>query len=39
MYAYNGDEIKDYSKNAIRFAQNYTWDKIVMQWDQLLKTI
>lgn len=28
---------KQCSKNALKFAQNYTWEKIVAQWDSLLK--
>lgn len=37
---YQSEELrKTLSKNAIKFAQDYTWEKIVMQWDQLLKTI
>lgn len=30
---------KNLSKNAIKFSRDYTWEKIVNQWDQLLKTI
>jgi glycosyltransferase involved in cell wall biosynthesis len=30
---------KTFSKNAIKFAQDYIWEKIVQQWDQLLKTV
>lgn len=36
---YNGEDNNKYSKNAIKFAQNYTWDKIVLQWNQLFETI
>lgn len=37
---YQSEELrKTLSKNAIKFAQDYTWEKIVLQWDQLLKTI
>ncbi len=36
---YQSEELrKTFSKNAIKFAQNYIWEKIVEQWDQLLKT-
>ncbi len=34
----NKECYKIYSKNAIKFAQNYTWEKICQEWDQLLKT-
>ena len=30
---------KTFSKNSIKFAQNYTWDKICLIWDSLLKEI
>lgn len=37
---YQNEELrKALSKNAIRFAENYTWSKICVQWDELLKTI
>lgn len=37
---YQSEELrKTFSKNAIKFAQDYTWEKIVKQWDRLLKTI
>lgn len=35
----NKDCYNTCSKNAIKFAESYTWEKIVKQWDQLLKTI
>lgn len=37
---YQSEELrKIFSKNAIKFAQNYTWNNICQQWNQLLKTI
>ncbi len=36
---YNGEDIKSYSKNAIKFSQNYTWENIVQQWNNLLKSM
>lgn len=30
---------KTFSNNAIKFARNYSWDKIVDEWNQLLKKI
>jgi glycosyltransferase involved in cell wall biosynthesis len=31
------DKMKIFSKNAIEFMKNYTWEKIVVEWDKLLK--
>lgn len=37
---YQNEELrKTFSKNAVKFAQNYTWEKVVLEWNQLLKTI
>ena len=33
------DKMKIFSKNAIEWSQNYTWDKICGSWDKLLKGI
>lgn len=30
---------KQYSTNALKFSQDYTWDKICNKWDSLLKNI
>ncbi len=38
MYIQNEDRDR-FGKNAIKFAQNYTWDKICLMWDYLLKEI
>lgn len=35
----NKECYKIYSKNAIKFSQDFTWEKMVQQWNQLLKTI
>lgn len=37
---YSDEDLRNkYSKNTIKFASNYTWNKIVDQWDRLLTTI
>jgi glycosyltransferase involved in cell wall biosynthesis len=35
----NEDLRKTFSNNAIKFVRNYSWDKIVDEWNQLLKKI
>ena len=35
----NEDLRKTFSKNSIKFAQNYTWEKIIKEWDQLIKNL
>lgn len=35
---YNGEN-KDYQKNCLEFVKPYTWEKVAMQWDKLLKEI
>ena len=35
---YNDEKLAErFSKNALKFATNYTWEKICQQWDDLLK--
>lgn len=34
-----GEDRDIYSKNAIKFAQNFTWNEIIKKWNELLKTI
>jgi glycosyltransferase involved in cell wall biosynthesis len=37
---YSDEKLRErFSKNAIKFANNYTWDKICEQWNDLLKTM
>lgn len=37
---YQDGELREHcSKNAIKFAQNYTWEKIIKEWDQLIKNL
>jgi glycosyltransferase involved in cell wall biosynthesis len=37
---YQNEDLRNtFSKNSIKFAQNYTWDKICLIWDSLLKEI
>lgn len=37
---YQNEELrKNFSKNAIKFSQDYTWENICKQWDKLLKTV
>lgn len=38
MYIKEKDS-ENYSNNAIKFANNYTWNKIAKQWDNLLKYV
>lgn len=35
---YTDEKLREkFSKNAIKFTQDYTWDKICLQWDKLIK--
>jgi glycosyltransferase involved in cell wall biosynthesis len=37
---YSDEKLRErFGKNAIKFADNYTWDKICGQWNDLLKTM
>ena len=37
---YTDEKLRErFSKNAIKFANQYTWEKVVQQWDDLLKKI
>lgn len=37
---YTDEKLREkFSKNAIKFANQYTWEKICLQWDDLLKKI
>lgn len=37
---YQSEELrKTFSKNAIKFSQDYTWEKICIQWDRSLKAM
>lgn len=31
------DKMKVFSKNAVDWSRNYTWEKIVLEWDSLIK--
>jgi glycosyltransferase involved in cell wall biosynthesis len=35
---YSDEKLREkFSKNAIKFSKDYTWDKICLQWDELLR--
>lgn len=37
---YQSEELrKTFSKNTVKFVQNYSWEKVVLEWDKLLKTM
>jgi glycosyltransferase involved in cell wall biosynthesis len=39
-YMHTDEKLRErFSKNAIKFASNYTWEKICLQWNDLIKKI
>jgi len=38
-FIYDGKDYSNYRQNCLEFSKQYTWDNIVKQWDELIKSL